>query len=455
MKTLLKGARILTMNPRREILEGADLLIEDDRIARIGPTGSLGAEKVNEAIECAGKVVLPGLVSAHSHLTGIFQRGLWDETTFESWSSRSSATENLINFSPRDIYTLHAAACLEFLRHGVTTVLNMFTPRPNVSLENIQSAGQAFIDTGTRGILALSLQDQSPDKDAITPRPGALDALISLCRDAGHWIKDLQPKVTFMLAPSAPQRCSDRLLTSCRELAEELRVGIHTHLAETKRHAEVALRLYGEPMVKHLERIGFLASHLSVAHAIWLEDEELDLLKAYDVKVVHNPAANMKLGSGVARVRKMLDKGLPVGLGADSVNAGTVYSIFEQMKLAVLLPRGVWGAESWLLPEEALEMGTRSGARAVLLDGIIGSLEEGKKADLVILKPSISLLPMNDLIKQLVLSENGESVQSVYVDGEAVLRNGSFTAIDEGTILAELSSLRPRIATAHAAVLWG
>jgi len=458
MNILLKGAIIVTMNPRREILERADLLIEDDRIAKIGkigPAGSLGAEKVDETVECAGKVILPGLVSAHSHLTGIFQRGLWDETTFESWSSRSSATENLLNFSAREICTLHAAACLEFLRHGVTTVLNMFTPRPNLSLENIQSACRAFIDTGARGIFALSLQDQSPDNDAITPGPGALDALISLCRDAGHWIKDVQPKVTFMPAPSAPQRCSDRLLTSSMELAEELRVGIHTHLAETKRHAEVALRLYGEPMVNHLKRIGFLASHLSVAHAIWLEDEEIDLLKAHDVKVVHNPAANMKLGSGVAKIRKMLDKGIPAGLGADSVNAGTVYSIFEQMKLAVLLPRSVWGAENWLLPEQALEMGTLGGARAVLLDRMIGSLEEGKKADLVILEPSTSLLPMNDLIKQLVLCENGESVESVYVDGKAVLRDGNFTAIDERAILAELSSLRPRIARAQAAVLQG
>jgi len=455
MKTLLKGATIVTMNPRREVLEGGDLLIEEDRIARVGAAGSFTGGKVDESVECAGKIIVPGLVSAHSHLTGIFQRGLWDETTFESWSSRSSATENLLNFSAHEIYLLHAAACLEFLRHGVTTVLNMFTPRPALPLESIQSACRAFVDTGTRGVLALSLMDQSPDNDSITPGFGPRKSLISLCRDAGQWIKDFHSSVAFMLAPSAPQRCSDRLLTSCRELGEELRAGIHTHLAETERHAQVALRLYGEPMVKHLEKIGFLAPHLSVAHATWLGDKEIDLLKAYDVKVVHNPAANMKLGSGVARVRTMLDKSLPVGLGADSVNAGTVYSIFEQMKLAVLLPRSVSGAENWLRPEEALEMGTIGGARAVLMDEIIGSIEEGKKADLLILEPCSSLLPMNDLAKQLVLSENGESVESVYVDGKAVLWERSFTAIDEQAILAGLSSLRPRIARAQAKVLRG
>lgn len=453
MKTLLTGATVVTMNPGREILENADLVLEDDRIGTIGPAGSARGENVDHVIDCAGKVILPGLVSAHSHLTGIFQRGLWDERTFQSWSSRSSATEQLLDLSAQEIYTLHAAACLEFLRHGVTTVLNMFTPRPKLSLENIQSACRAFIDTGIRGILALSLQDQSPDSDAIAAKPGARDALLSLCGEAGRWIEALYPRVSFMLAPSAPQRCSDRLLTSSRELAQELRVGIHTHLAETKRHAEVALRLYGEPMVNHLERIGFLGSRLSVAHAIWLGDDELDLLKARDVKVVHNPAANMKLGSGVAAVKKMVRKGLSVGLGADSVNAGTVYSIFEQMKLAALLPRSVWEPESWLLSQEVLEMGTLGGARAVFLDGMIGSIDKGKKADLVVLKPSTLLLPRNDLVNQLVLSENGESVESVYVDGKSVFREGAFTGIDEGAILLEIASLSPRIARARAEIL--
>ena len=153
----------------------------------------------------------------------------------------------------------------------------------------------------------------------------------------------------------------------------------------------------------------------------------------------------MKLGSGVARVKKMLDCGITIGLGADSVNAGTVYSIFEQMKLSVLLPRAVWKPEDWISPDEAFEMGCLGGARAMLLGDEIGSIEQGKKADLVVLKPSTGLLPANNLTAQLALSEGGESVETIFVDGEPILLNGHFTKIDEEALLEALSSFRPRI----------
>ena len=255
-----------------------------------------------------------------------------------------------------------------------------------------------------------------------------------------------------MLAPSAPQRCSDQLLRACRDLAEELSIGVHTHLAETKWHAEVGKKIYGVPMVKHMEKLGLLSPRLTVAHSIWVDDEEIDLLGKYGVKVVHNPTANLRLGSGVARVRKMLDRGIPVGLGADSVNAGTIYSVFEQMKLAVLVPRICWGAENWISPDEAFEMGTLGGAQAVLQEGLIGSVEEGKKADLVILNPFNSLFPLNDVVAQLALCENGNSVESVFVDGKSVLLKGKLKTVNEKALLGALSSLQPRIRKAHATV---
>jgi 5-methylthioadenosine/S-adenosylhomocysteine deaminase len=261
------------------------------------------------------------------------------------------------------------------------------------------------------------------------------------------------PRVSFALAPSAPQRCSDRLLLACREIAEEFNIALHTHLAETRKHAETGRELYGEPIVHHLERIEFLSSALSAAHAIWLNDQEIDILRRHDVKIVHNPSSNMKLGSGVARVKKMLNQGLAIGLGADSVNAGTIYSVFEQMKLSVLLPRSLWGADDWVLSSEALAMATQGGARALLLDGIIGSIEEGKKADLAILRPSIALLPNNDIVDELALCENGGSVESVFIDGKPVMLGKKIAGIDEEAIRAKLSSMESRIARAKSNVL--
>jgi 5-methylthioadenosine/S-adenosylhomocysteine deaminase len=454
-KTLLKRGTIITMNSREEILQNAGLLIEGDRIKTLFNGVPYSGDVVDEVIDCNGKIIIPGLVSAHTHLTGMFQRGLWDETSFEPWTRKSAATEKHFNLSSDDIHVIHSAACIELIRHGVTTVLNMFTALPNDPLKSVNSACQALADTGIRGILAFSLKDQSPDSPGMVPEITNAESWISLAREACARVTSFGPRISLALAPSAPQRCSDRLLIACKEAAADLNIIVHTHLAETKKHAEIGRELYGEPIVHHLEKIGFLGPVLSAAHAIWLNDQEIDILRKHDVKIVHNPSSNMKLGSGVARIKTMLNKGLSVGLGADSVNAGTVYSIFEQMKLSVLLPRAIWGAEDWVLPCEAVAMATLGGARALLLDDVIGSIEEGKKADLVILNPSISLVPNNGVVDELALCENGASVERVLIDGKTVMRGKKITVVDEEAILAKISAMEPRIARAKSGVLKG
>ena len=453
MGTLLQDATIITMNPQREVLENADLFIEGDRIEKIFPGGRAHKREGDDLLDCGGKIIIPGLISAHTHLTGMFQRGLWDETSFESWSRKSAATEKFFNPSADDIQVIHSAACIELIRHGVTTVLNMFTAPMKDTLKSVNSACQAFLDTGIRGMLALSLKDQSPDNAGMVAEFKNVESWVSLAKEMSMQVSSFGPRISFALAPSAPQRCSDHLLIACREIAEGLNVCLHTHLAETRKHAEIGTVLYGEPIVHHLEKIGFLSSALSVAHAVWLNDQEIDILKKHDVKIVHNPSSNMKLGSGAARVKKMLNEGLVVALGADSVNAGTIYSIFEQMKLSVLLPRSHWGPDDWVLPSEAFAMGTEGGAMALLLDGIIGSIEEGKKADLAILNPSIALVPNNEVVDELALCENGGSVESVFIDGKAVMLGKKITGTDEEAILAKFSSMKSRIAGAKSNVL--
>ena len=453
MSLLLKGGTVVTMNQRREVLSGYDLLLDGGSIVKIAPTGSIISGRDTEEHSCHGKVIMPGLVSAHSHLSGLVQRGLWQEKTFESWSARTFALDNLVNFSADEIHLIHSVAGIEFIRHGVTTVLDMFTAHPSNALDKIAAAGKAIIDTGLRGVLAHSFRDQSPDNQGVVPTTTSAEAVALIAREVAERIRGRDSRLGFMLAPSAPQRCSDKLLGLTATLAHELEIGIHTHLAEAKNHAEVGKTIYGESIVKHLERLGFLSNDLSVAHAIWIDEEEIELLGKYNVKVVHNPAANLRLGSGMARVKHMIRSGVSVGLGCDSVNAGTNYSIFEQMKLATLMPRSLWSPEHWLLPNEVLEMATLGGARALLLDRMIGSIEEGKKADLVILNPSSSLLPLNNLIDQLALSENGASVESVLVDGKPVMWERRIQTIDEESLRTQVSSLQPRIRKAHAAVM--
>jgi 5-methylthioadenosine/S-adenosylhomocysteine deaminase len=452
MSLLLKGGTVVTMNQGREVLSGYDLLLGGGTIVKIAPAGSITNRRDTEEHSCHGKVIMPGLVSAHSHLSGLAQRGLWQEKSFESWSAKTFALDNLVNFSAEEIRLIHCAAGIEFIRHGVTTVLDMFTAHPSNALEKVDAACKAIVDTGLRGVLAHSFRDQSPDNQGVVPTTTSAEAVALTAREVAERIRGRDSRLGFMLAPSAPQRCSDRLLELTATLAHELGVGIHTHLAEAKNHAEIGKAIYGEPIVKHLERLAFLNSDLSVAHAIWIDEEEIGLLGKYNVKVVHNPAANLRLGSGMARVKEMIRSGVSVGLGCDSVNAGTNYSVFEQMKLATLMPRSLWSPENWVLPEEALEMATLGGARALLLDRMIGSIEEGKKADLVILNPSSSLLPLNNLTDQLALAENGDSVESVLVDGKPVMWERRIRTIDEESLRTQVSSLQPRIDKAYAAV---
>jgi 5-methylthioadenosine/S-adenosylhomocysteine deaminase len=452
MSVLLRGGTIVTMNQRREVLSHYDLLLDRGSIVKIAPTGSILKGHDNEELACHGKIIMPGLVSAHSHLSGLAQRGLWQEKSFESWSAKTFALDNLANFSAEEIHLIHCAAGIEFIRHGVTTVLDMFTAHPSNALDKVDAACRAIVDTGLRGVFAHSFRDQSPDNQGVLPTTTSAEAVTLTAREVAQRIRGRDSRLGFMLAPSAPQRCSDNLLELSATLARELGVGIHTHLAEAKNHAEVGKAIYGEPIVKHLERLGFLSGDLSVAHAIWIDQEEIGLLGKYNVKVVHNPAANLRLGSGVARIKEMIHSGIPVGLGCDSVNAGTNYSIFEQMKLATLMPRSLWSPERWISPGEALEMATLGGARALLMDGIIGSVEEGKKADLVILNPSSSLLPLNNLTDQLALAENGDSVETVLVDGKPVMWERRILSIDEESLRAQVSSLHPRISEAYAAV---
>src|SRR5215469_16122707 len=403
MKTLLRNATVVTMNPQKEIFENCDLLLNDDRIERVLRQSSRAKIRADQDLNCTGKVVIPGLVSAHSHLTGIFQRGLWDETSFAEWQTKSNA------------------------------------------------ARRAFLDTGMRGVLAVMLKDRSPDGEPLSAT--ANDSWIERVKEIAKQLGDIGSSVSFMLAPSGPQLCSDQVLISCRDLAEELNIGIHTHVAETKQQAAFGRRLYGQSIVKHLEKIGLLNSRLSIAHANWLDEDDMDLLIKHEVKVVHNPSANTKRGTGFLKVKKMLNNGRCLGLGADSVNAGTVYSIFEQMKLCVLVPRVLWDPENWVLPEQAFAMGTIGGAKALLLDNLIGSIEEGKKADLVILNPGTSLLPRNNIISQLALSENGKSVETVFVDGKQVVLEGHLQTVQEKDILPKLSALAPRIEAARQRVL--
>jgi len=241
--------------------------------------------------------------------------------------------------------------------------------------------------------------------------------------------------------------CSDALLREVVQFAEQYDLGIHTHLLETRLQAWTAQKIYRQTICAHLAQIGFLSSRLSTAHSIWLDEREMDLLAASGASVVHNPASNLKLGSGVAPVAKLKARGVNVALGTDGGDTSDSYSIFEQMRLAAFLSRiAAEDPENWITALDALKMGTVNGAQAVpAWRGKIGKIKPGYRADLVLLKPSLRLRPLRDIVHQLVFCEGGQSVDTVLVDGKVVVEGGRLTGIDEEALIRRVEPISKKM----------
>jgi cytosine/adenosine deaminase-related metal-dependent hydrolase len=260
------------------------------------------------------------------------------------------------------------------------------------------------------------------------------------------------------LSPSTPHRSTDALLTLVAEASAAHGLPVHTHLLETRPQAVVGRRLYGRTMVEHIGALGLLSPRLSCAHAVWLTEGDLDLVAAAGAGLSHNPLSNLYLGSGIARLPGMLRRDIAVGLGSDGPNCGAATPLFEVMKLAAVVHRiGEPDGGRWPSARDAFRLATIGGARALGLDGDVGSIEPGKKADLVLLDADApSLVPLNDPVRQLVYWESGQAVRSVLVNGQMVLDEGRPARLDPGALVAEARErgerLRARVAPGLARV---
>lgn len=346
------------------------------------------------------------------------------------------------------------------LKSGVTAVLDHFRTGTSVDPEHGESLFQAYEVLGIRACVGLNVMDRRlaeilPLRDLHAPAavvrhleaqqmPPAREQLQDIQSIITAWHGRQDRRLTCALAPSGPHRCSDELLRECSRLKRQLGLGLHTHLLETRFEAVIGRRLYGESPVAHLDRLGLLDPRTSLAHAVWLGEEDIERLAATGASVVHNPASNLKLGSGVAPVPRLLRRGVPIGLGSDAATCNDSQQIFESMKLAALLHRPGSDAADWLDGPTVFGMATRGGAGALCAADELGTIESGRRADLVLLDlDSIFLTPNNKFPDQLVFCENGASVDTVIVDGHVVVRGGVIQGVDERSIQREAEALRP------------
>ena len=429
---LIHAEWILTVDPENRQLTDHAVAIADGRIQAILPyEEAKRAIQAEQTVELPGHVLIPGLINAHTHAAMSLLRGLADDLPLMTWLH-----EHIWPTEQRWVDTRFVAdgtrlAVLEMLRGGVTCYNDMYF-HPEVS-------AQVTAEAGMRAVIGMIVVD-FPTGYAASPDEYIAKGLALHERYRDH------PLIRVAWAPHAPYSVSDRPLQRVASLADELGVPIHIHLHETQDEVANALRAHGERPFARLDRLGLIGPALASVHMTQLEDAEIARLAESGASVVHCPESNLKLASGFCPVAKLLDAGVNVALGTDGAASNNDLNLLGEMRTAALLGKGVAGSASAVPAIEALRMATINGARALGLDGEIGSIELGKSADLVALDlRDPHTQPIYHPVSQLVYAAGRHQVRQVWIRGRQVIRDGAPTTLHLAEVLSEAQVWGARI----------
>ena len=393
------------------------------------------------------------MVNAHNHSNENWFRGMWDNLPLEPWMLFSYPALAAPAQSPDEIYLRTVLGAIEQLRSGATCVVDFLYELDGFTTESLEAVVRGYRDAGLRALIALGIGDRAYHETVVLDEGlVSRDLIERIEREAPpswpEWERFVRGAVekfhrpdegiSICPAPSGPQRCTDAMLVGCARLAEELDLVLHIHVLETRMQAVSGQRMYGRTLVEHMDAIGFLSPRVCFAHGIWLTPSDMELVRDRDVSIAHNPVSNLKLGSGVANVPKLLAHGVNVALGTDGMSSNDGLDMFASLKLAALVHK-LWGVdyEQWLGAREAWQLATVGGARAAGDAGGLGRIVPGARADLVLLDlASHVFTPLNDPLRQLALGSTTSAVHSVLVGGRWVVRNGQVTTVDEADVLA-------------------
>ncbi|BCJ85435.1 amidohydrolase [Effusibacillus dendaii] len=422
---LIKNASILPMTEAGWIETGY-LLIEGNRIREVGSGSYHG--KADTEIDAAGKVVMPGLVNTHGHAAMTLLRGYADDLPLMEWlETKCWPVED--RMTADDIYWGSQLAILEMIKTGTTCFTDMYFFMDRVA--------QAVEETGIRAVLGRGMIGFPPKGE---------QALRESEQFVRTWNGAANGRVTVTLAPHAPYTCPPDYVKQVAELSAELNVPIQTHLSETKGEVERCLAEHGCTPIRLMEQVGLFERPTLAAHCVHVTDEDIEIMARYDVKVAHNPDSNLKLGSGVAPVLKMLDKGLTVGLGTDGAASNNNLDMFEEMRQAAMIHKGVQYDPVAVSAYQALQMATVNGAKAVFLEDGHGTLQQGAPADLILIDYNRPYYyPRHNLMAHLVYAGQSGDVTDVIVDGRVLMRDRQMLTMDEQRIYHEVENVCKRL----------
>jgi 5-methylthioadenosine/S-adenosylhomocysteine deaminase len=429
-RSLLYGALVVTMDPARRQYNDGALLIEGDRIARIGRSADLLAE-VDEGvqrIDLRGRIVLPGLINTHVHTSQQLGRGLADDVDLLTWlHDRIWPYES--SMDAEDSYISSLLCGIEQIRSGVTCFAE-------AGGQFVDGMARAVADLGLRAILVRSTMD-SGEGLPVRWHESTEKALDEQVEAVERWHHGAEDRLRVWFGLRTIFNATDNLILRTKELADRYGVGINMHVAEIEAEVEFARAERGATTVAHLEALGVLDKNLLAVHSVWLTYDEMELFRARDVKVSHCPAAAMRV-LGFARIPDMLACGICVSLGTDGAPSNNRMTLVDEMWLASLIHKGR-RLDPTVVPAEAvLAMATCDGARALLWDDAIGSLEPGKKADLIVVDPnSVTMLPLHDPIANLVSAMRSDNITGTMAGGRWLMRDRQILTVDEPGIIAE------------------
>ncbi len=461
MSILVKNGRVLTLGRADREYERADVLIEGNKIAEVGPD-LLVDKQVDTVIDARGKLVMPGLVNCHCHSDENFWRGSFDQLPLEPWMMYSIPLFDFGPFPERWIYLRTMLGAIEMLKGGVTTVQDDCIEFARFTVEGFAATMKAYKDSGMRASLARNKCDR-PEYEKVpwirealpktflakmddVKAPPAAEILEIYREVINEWHGREGDRLRVSLSCSAPQRCTDDYLLMLGELSHECNLPFNMHIAETKVQSVTGPEFYGKSILKHVADLGLLTPRTVIIHSVWMDDDDIRIMGLNQVSVAHNPVSNSKIGSGIMPLRKLVDAGVNVGLGTDGMSTNDGQSMFETMKVALLLQHVANpDYHHWATATEALRMATYGGARACLLHDRIGAIEKGMRADVIIIDlDTPAFVPLNNTKHQIVYCETGSSVTASIIDGKIVMQDRKLAHVDEQSIYAEVRELMPK-----------
>ncbi len=436
---IVNGDYVVTMDESLTVIENGAVAVDDSLIVAVGPADEINAAyEARESLDGSRRVVLPGLVNGHSHAAMTLLRGVADDLALMDWLTNYIFPAEVEFVDAEFVRIGTELACWEMIRGGTTTFVDMYY-YPDAIADVVERCGM-------RALISATVIDQrSPDAE------NAADSIDKGVGFIERW-QDRNSRITPIFGPHANYTLNAEQLRETREAAQEYGVPISIHLSESPYEVQYSKDTYGSTSIVMLEGIGFFEGPTIAAHVVWPTDEEIPILRDRKVGVIHNPTSNMKIASGVSPVTKMLAAGVRVGLGTDGAASNNDLDMWEEMRLATLLQKVDRMDPEALPAATVLRMATIGGATAIGLGDSIGSLEAGKRADLIQVEfDDVHHVPTFDVLSHLVYVTDEQDVSTVVVDGAVLMRDGKFLTLDTGRVASEANALAARIQSALAA----